>query len=184
MIPKWMKSTLKTILVAVIVYFALRSLPLQGADLVAFLKRADYRFYLSMILFAVFLMLQASIWVLIVNGVGMGIAQAGNSHKLSLLSGLRIFLDSQFAKYIPGGIWNYAGRIVLATRAGVPLAAQFAAILYENILLVFAALSYALLLAMNLVAKPTPILLSMLTAVAGVYVCYARIVAWINRLIR
>ncbi|OCT16157.1 hypothetical protein A8709_01545 [Paenibacillus pectinilyticus] len=184
MIPKWLLTTLKTILVAVIVYFALRSLPLRAVDLVAFLKRADYRFYLSMVLFAVFLMLQASIWVLIVNTVHVKDVESDNRTKLGLLSGLRIFIDSQFAKYIPGGIWNYAGRVVLATRAGVSLAAQFAAILYENILLVSAALSYALLLAMDLGVTPSPILLSIMLAVAACgYVYYARMTSWISRVV-
>ncbi|WP_235959478.1 lysylphosphatidylglycerol synthase domain-containing protein [Paenibacillus silvestris] len=170
---------LKILLVVVILYFANRSLALKPVDLVTYLMDADYRFYVSMVLFTVFLMLQASIWVLIVNAVG---AKTGSDTKLDVLSGLLIFINSQFAKYIPGGFWNYAGRIVLATRAGVSLAAQFAAIVYENVLLVSAALSYALLLAFSLDVVSVPICL-FIGAIAGtVFIYYSSITAWISRI--
>ncbi len=150
--------------------------------------RADYRFYLSMALFAVFLMLQASIWVLIVNAVGMGNGKVfgrmrtGLSGRLGLLQGLRIFIDSQFAKYIPGGFWNYAGRIVLAMREGVPLAALLSSIVYENVLLVAAALSFALVLAVNLNVEPMLLLLFTAFVVVMAYVYYDRITRGVGRI--
>lgn len=179
----WRPVLWKTLLAATIVYFVERSLPLQAIDLAAFLQHADYRFYLSMMLFAVFLMLQASIWVMIVNAAGAretGKGVEGGS-RLRLLPGLRIFIDSQFAKYIPGGFWNYAGRIVLATRAGVSLAAQLASIVYENVLLVAAALAYALVLVVNLNVAPVPILLATLALAAFSYVYYGRVSSWVQR---
>lgn len=179
MLQKWWQVALKALLVVVILYFAQRSIALRPAELVTFLKRADDRFYISMIVFAIFLMLQASIWVLIVNAAG---ARTGNSTKLGLLSGLRIFIESQFAKYIPGGFWNYAGRIVLATRAGVSLEAQFAAIVYENVLLVSAALSYSLLIAFSLDIAPIPICVSMVVITGAAYVYYSSITAGVNRI--
>jgi uncharacterized membrane protein YbhN (UPF0104 family) len=179
MLRKWFTLMLKILLVVAILYFANRSLALKPADLVTYLMDADYRFYVSMVLFTIFLMLQASIWVLIVNAVG---AKTGKHTKLDVLSGLLIFINSQFAKYIPGGFWNYAGRIVLATRAGVSLAAQFAAIVYENVLLVSAALSYALLLAFSLDVVSIPICL-FISAIAGtVFIYYSSITAWIGRI--
>jgi uncharacterized membrane protein YbhN (UPF0104 family) len=179
---RWVPTALKALLVALMVYFVVRSVPLKAADLAHFLMRADYRFYVSMLLFAVFLMLQASIWVLIVNAAGAGVEQAGGGAKLRLLPGLRIFIDSQFAKYIPGGFWNYAGRIVLATRAGVPLAAQFSSIVYENVLLVSAAMSYALLLAISLDIDPIPLSIAVVAIAAFTYAYYDRISVWISRL--
>ncbi|QAY65888.1 lysylphosphatidylglycerol synthase domain-containing protein [Paenibacillus protaetiae] len=175
---KWWPPLLKAMLVIAIIYFIGYSLPLKAADLAAYLKHADYRFYSSMALFALFLMLQAGIWVLIVNAAG---AAMGSGVKLSWLTGLRIFIDSQFAKYIPGGVWNYAGRVVLATREGMPLAAQFAAILYENVLLVAAALAYALVLAVNMHVEPVPLVLVSLMAAGLAYLFYGRITDSVRR---
>ncbi|PWW05045.1 hypothetical protein DFQ01_10528 [Paenibacillus cellulosilyticus] len=175
---------LKTILVVVTVFFVVRSVPLRASDIPAFLMRADYRFYASMLLFAVFLMLQASIWVLIVNAAMTEGEREGirEGRKLGLLTGLRIFIDSQFAKYIPGGFWNYAGRVVLATRAGVPLQAQLASIVYENVLLVSAALMYALLFALSLGGSPLPLVSTALVIIALAYLLYDRITTWIRQL--
>lgn len=181
---RWAPTLLKVMLVVVTVFFVVRSVPLKASDIPGFLARADYRFYASMVLFAVFLMLQASIWVLIANAAGAG-GMSGDSlesSKLGMLTGLRIFIDSQFAKYIPGGFWNYAGRIVLATRVGVPLKAQFASIVYENVLLVSAALAYALLLALSLDLEPLPLLLASFVIIALAYFYYHPITSWIRHL--
>ncbi|MDR6554427.1 flippase-like domain-containing protein [Paenibacillus qinlingensis] len=178
MLRRWWPVLLKGLLVAVILYFAKRSLALEPADLLTFLMDADYRFYVSMVLFTVFLILQASIWVLIVNAVG---ARTDSPTRLDLLLGLTMFINSQFAKYIPGGFWNYAGRIVLATRAGVSLGTQFAAILYENVLLVSAALSYALLLAFSLDVVSIPVCIFIVVIAGVAYRYYSRITAWLGR---
>lgn len=145
--------------------------------------RAGYRFYASMLLFAVFLMMQASIWVLIVNASGAEGEREREGNRLRLVTGLRIFIDSQFAKYIPGGFWNYAGRIVLATREGVPMQAQLAAIFYENVLLVSAALIYALTLALSLDVYPLPLLSAAIVIIGAAYLYYHRIAIWIRHLL-
>ncbi|GMK37702.1 hypothetical protein PCCS19_07560 [Paenibacillus sp. CCS19] len=183
-LQRWAPLMLKAILVVVMVFFVVRSVPLRAADIPDYLMRADYRFYLSMFVFAVFLMLQASIWVLIVNAAGAGGERDDRreSSKLGLLTGLRIFIDSQFAKYIPGGFWNYAGRIVLATRAGVPLQTQLASIIYENVLLVSAALVYALLLALSLDISPVPLVSAAIIVIAAAYLFYDHVMTWIGRL--
>ncbi|MBD3922017.1 flippase-like domain-containing protein [Paenibacillus sp. PR3] len=180
-LQRWAPKVLKSILVVVTVYFVARSVPLRASDIPALLMRADYRFYASMLLFAVSLMMQASIWVLIVNASGAEGERKGS--KLRLVTGLRIFIDSQFAKYIPGGFWNYAGRIVLATREGVPMQAQLAAILYENVLLVSAALVYALTLALSLGVYPLPLLSAAIVILGAAYLYYHRIATWIRHLL-
>jgi uncharacterized membrane protein YbhN (UPF0104 family) len=183
-LQRWTPVVLRAILVVVTVLVVVRSVPLRASDIPAFLTRADYRFYVSMLIFAAFLMMQASIWVLIVNAVGARRAQEDRREgaKLGLLSGLRIFIDSQFAKYIPGGFWNYAGRIVLATREGIPMQAQLASIIYENVLLVFAALVYALLLALSLNVSPLPLVWAAFVIIAAAYFYYYRITTWILQL--
>lgn len=179
----WVPATLKAMAIAAIVILIARNVPLKLADIAFFLARADARFYVSLLLFAIFLLLQATIWVLIVNAAGAeGLASRGGK-RLGLLSGLRIYIDSQFAKYIPGGIWNYAGRVVLATRAGVALNAQFAAIAYENVLLVAAALVYADVLFAILGVVPALLLSAIFAAIALTYASYRRLTDWIGRVL-
>lgn len=180
MLRRLAPTALKALLPAVVVYFVVRNIPLKLSDITSFLARADARFYASMLLFAAFLMLQAGIWVLIVNAAGAeGIAMRGG-RKLGLIRGLKIFIDSQFAKYIPGGFWNYAGRVVLATRAGVALDAQFAAIIYENVLLVAAALVYADILFVNLDVAPAPLAFGVVALLALAYAYYPRLTRWVG----
>ncbi|REE83948.1 hypothetical protein A8990_116127 [Paenibacillus taihuensis] len=176
-------AVLKAVFLAVIVFFIVRNIPLKLSDITSFLLKANLEFYASMALFALFLMLQAGIWVLIVNAVGREGRHSGEGGvKLRLLPGLQIFINSQFAKYIPGGFWNYAGRIVLASRAGVPLNVQFSAIIYENILLVSAALVYALMLAITLGTPPQLVVIGVLALGALIYFYYPRITAWTGSL--
>lgn len=173
---------LKLALVGIIVFFVVRNVPLKLADIESFLAHANVQFYSSMLVFAFFLMLQAAIWVLIVNATGAEAVKRQAGVKLRLLDGLRMFIDSQFAKYLPGGFWNYAGRVVLATRAGVPLDAQLASIVYENILLVSAALSYALILLVSLNIAPLVCIAAVLAVFALAYIYYDKGTARIRTL--
>ncbi|AZN39059.1 lysylphosphatidylglycerol synthase domain-containing protein [Paenibacillus albus] len=176
-------AVLKAVFLAVIVFFIVRNIPLKLSDITSFLLKANVEFYASLALFALFLMLQAGIWVMIVNAVGKEGRRSGEgSGLLRLLPGLQIFINSQFAKYIPGGFWNYAGRIVLASRAGVPLNVQFSAIIYENVLLVSAALIYALMLAVTLGTPLQLVLLGVVVGGALIYFYYPRVAAWTGRM--
>jgi uncharacterized protein (TIRG00374 family) len=179
---KFAPSVIKALLLAIIIYFIVRNIPLKLSDLTSFLAHANGWFYTSMLLFSVFLMLQASIWVLIVNASLLEGIRLRNTSKLQLLSGLQIFINSQFAKYIPGGIWNYAGRIVLATRAGVPFDAQFASIVYENVLLVAAALAYTIILFVDLNVAPVLLIIGGLAIFALIYSYYPRLSSWVREL--
>ncbi|SFS65659.1 lysylphosphatidylglycerol synthase domain-containing protein [Paenibacillus sp. BC26] len=165
-------TALKLALAGIIVFFVLRNMPLKLADIESFLAHASLRFYSSMAVFAFFLMLQAGIWVLIVNAAGEEPGKPRIGVKLKLLDGLRIFIDSQFGKYLPGGFWNYAGRVVLASRAGVSLNVQLAAIIYENVLLVSAALCYALILLVSLDIAPAACIFGVMLLFALTYVYY------------
>ncbi|SDW04157.1 lysylphosphatidylglycerol synthase domain-containing protein [Paenibacillus sp. CF384] len=165
-------TVLKLALAGIIVFFVLRNVPLKMADIESFLAHASLRFYSSMAVFSFFLMLQAGIWVLIVNAAGEESGKLRNGVKLPMLDGLRIFIDSQFGKYLPGGFWNYAGRVVLASRAGVSMNAQLAAIIYENVLLVSAALCYALILLVSLDIAPAVCIFGVFVLFALAYVYY------------
>ena len=67
MYRKLAPTVLKVAVLAIIVVFIVRNIPLKLEDLTSFLVHANDRFYLSLLLFSIFLMLQAGIWVLIVN---------------------------------------------------------------------------------------------------------------------
>ncbi|WP_135552369.1 lysylphosphatidylglycerol synthase transmembrane domain-containing protein [Paenibacillus cymbidii] len=134
----WKKALpvlIQLLIAGIVVYFVAANLPLKFVELLDYLKHTGYLFYSSLALFTIFLSLQAGIWVLILNDTG---------RQLTMRQGLTVFINSQFAKYIPGGIWNYAGRVVLASRHGVSLASQTTALLYENVLLILAAFLYSL----------------------------------------
>ncbi|NBC71310.1 hypothetical protein GT003_20130 [Paenibacillus sacheonensis] len=180
MLRRWMPTAIKVALVGLIVYFIAANVPLKLADIETFLVEANVQFYTSMVVFAFFLMLQAAIWVMIVNASNEGVGGLRSGARLGLLAGLRIFSDSQFAKYIPGGFWNFAGRVMLTTRAGIALDAQLAAIVYENILLVSAALCYAVVLLVSLDIAPAVYIIAVLAVFAAAYVFYDRTTAWIR----
>ncbi|WP_245773110.1 lysylphosphatidylglycerol synthase domain-containing protein [Paenibacillus catalpae] len=173
MYRKLAPTVLKVAVLAIIVVFIVRNIPLKLEDLTSFLVHANSRFYLSLLLFSVFLMLQAGIWVLIVNASLSDSGKFSGTARLPMLKGLRIFIETQFGKYIPGGFWNVAGRIVMATKAGVPLDAQFAAIVYENILLIAAALVYALMLIISLHIVPIWVGLLLAAVFLLIYLFYA-----------
>jgi Uncharacterised protein family (UPF0104). len=173
MYRKLAPTVLKIAVLAIIVVFIVRNIPLKLEDLTSFLVHANSRFYFSLLLFSVFLMLQAGIWVLIVNASLSDSGKLNDSTGLPMLHGLRIFIETQFGKYIPGGFWNVAGRIVMATKAGVPLDAQFAAIVYENILLIAAALVYALMLIISLHIVPVWVGLALVAVFVLIYLFYA-----------
>lgn len=179
---KWAPTVIKAALLVVIVGFIVRNIPLKLEDLTSFLVHANDRFYLSLALFSLFLMLQAGIWVLIVNA---SLSDTGRFHDyngpgLPVLKGLRIFIETQFGKYLPGGFWNVAGRIVMSTKAGVPLDAQFAAIVYENILLIAAALVYALMLIISLHIAPIGVGLLLAAVFVLIYMFYHPLTIWVK----
>lgn len=137
MIKKALPTLIKLIITLAVIYFVARSVPLKPAEIGHYFLHTGVLFYTSLLVFTIFLMIQASIWLFILND---------SEKHLSLGKGLLIFTNTLFGKYIPGGFWNYAGRIVLASREGVPLRDQLSAMFYENVLLMMAAAIYAMTL--------------------------------------
>ncbi|MBB6633108.1 lysylphosphatidylglycerol synthase domain-containing protein [Cohnella thailandensis] len=182
--PAALKTALKWALVAVILYFLIRNIPIKPAELGSFLYHANARFYASLLIFSLFLMMQAGIWVLIVRATMARDEASGQSAapRLRMGTGLTIFIDSQFAKYIPGGIWNYAGRIVLAGREGISFEALTASVIYETVLLVAAAFLYALLLLAMLGSVPLiPLILGTAAVLGLAYAYYPRLASVVGK---
>jgi glycosyltransferase 2 family protein len=66
---------------------------------------------------------------------------------------VRVYLKTNIAKYIPGNVWHYYGRISAATNAGASLGAATISVLFEPLLMAASALIVALLGSLQLAAK-------------------------------
>ncbi len=66
------------------------------------------------------------------------------NQKVSGFWAVRVYLKTNIAKYIPGNIWHYYGRIRLATDAEIPPSIATISVLLEPLLLAAAALLVAL----------------------------------------
>ncbi len=66
------------------------------------------------------------------------------NQKVSGFWAIQVYLKTNIAKYIPGNIWHYYGRIRLATDAGIPTSIATLSVLLEPLLLAAAALLVAL----------------------------------------
>lgn len=58
---------------------------------------------------------------------------------------VRVYLKTNIAKYLPGNVWHYYGRIAAAKNAGVPVNAATLSVLLEPLLMAAAALMIVLL---------------------------------------
>jgi glycosyltransferase 2 family protein len=67
------------------------------------------------------------------------------NQKVSGFWAVRVYLKTNIAKYIPGNIWHYYGRIRLATEANIPTSIATLSVLLEPLLLTAAALLVALI---------------------------------------
>jgi hypothetical protein len=66
------------------------------------------------------------------------------NQKVSSFWAIRVYLKTNIAKYIPGNVWHYYGRIRLATDADIPTSIATLSVLLEPLLLAAAALIVAL----------------------------------------
>jgi glycosyltransferase 2 family protein len=60
------------------------------------------------------------------------------------LWGIRTYLTTNIAKYLPGNVWHFYGRVVAAKNQGIPVAAATLSVLLEPLLMATAALAIAL----------------------------------------
>jgi glycosyltransferase 2 family protein len=137
MIKRIIRAAAKFTAIIVICYFISRMVWDQRGDLLDYFTRAGFSFYSSVIVMAVFLYVQARIWTSLVNTP---------EWQISGFRGSVIYVNAQFAKYVPGGVWNVVGRMMLASKHGVTLSAQLKSIYYENVLLVVVTILYGLIL--------------------------------------
>lgn len=91
---------------------------------------------LSCLGLVVFLVIGCELWRRLLGAMG---------HTLPYRVAFDVLFRSNIAKYLPGGVWNLVGRVVLAERMGVPKLATSISLLMETACQVVAALMVGLL---------------------------------------
>lgn len=109
------------IIVAGLIYKLVREYGKVSDISIAFNKKY---IVISIVCFVVFQYCLALLWVQLINREEM---------KISKVELVRIYLISQLAKYIPGGIWNYAGRIYLIKAKGISTYWAAMTMVYETV---------------------------------------------------
>lgn len=165
---------LKMSLLGLTVYFIVQQINMKFSDIVNYLLYAKSLFYYALALFIVFLGAQALIWVGLLNE---------EERRLSRYRGLTIYMNSQFAKYLPGGVWNLVGRMVLTSKHGVVLGTQVAAILYEGMMLTIVSLIYAVILLYDIDSLFLPVVIPAAVCLLLIYMFYNPLRIWIQKLL-
>ncbi len=75
------------------------------------------------------------------------------SHPVPRAEFIQVYLKTNIAKYLPGNVWHYYGRIMAAKTAGIPLGAATLSVLLEPLLMVAAALIIVMLATQSLAAN-------------------------------
>lgn len=118
---------------------------LAAHDLSAlFTPRVSVALSVLTLLYVTSLVPTAMAWAVLLRGMG---------HSAGLLSLLAVLATTQFAKYLPGNVAHYVGRVGLGRAHGVPLAAGVVSVAYE---LLLATLASAHLGAVTLLWAPPP----------------------------
>lgn len=108
---RWLRLFVRLAALALLVFLALRLHQLwrqQPVDL----SGADVRVLaLAAIISFIAVVAYGAVWPFILRRIG---SRAPND-------AVRLFLQSQLGKYLPGGVWHYAGRVGLARARGVPV---------------------------------------------------------------
>lgn len=81
--------------------------------------------------------------VLVLGGLAWAHLLRGAGYEVSWQTALLIVLRSNVAKYLPGNVGQFAGRVVLAHRVGVPTATVLGTLTFEAVLTVVAAVLFA-----------------------------------------
>lgn len=162
----------KILVLVIVLYFMYANLPLSVDDIGAYLLHAHTLFYLAIGVFTVFLSMQASVWVLILNAT---------EKQISLFRGLVIYTTSQCARYIPGGVWNIVGRIYFTSKYGVQMNKQILTLFYEHAMLVITSVTFGLFLLYQHHVISWPILLVLVAVVPASYYFYQPLTHFIQR---
>ena len=114
------------VVLGLIAYFWGRSLWANWSDLSSYQWHFQPRFlWASMAILLVHIFLLAQIWRWTLGYLGL---------RRPWVETTRIWALSQIARYLPGGVWDIAGRLVMASQAGYPRTTVSVSILLEMVL--------------------------------------------------
>lgn len=65
-----------------------------------------------------------------------------------------VYLRTNLAKYLPGNIWHFYGRVMASQKVGIPLSISVLSVLLETLLMAAAALGLALILGSGAIGLP------------------------------
>lgn len=105
--------------------------------------------YQNLVLLIIFLLpiyaINAFSWHLLLKALGA---------KTSYLKNFRIWVFSNYGRFLPGVIWQYAGRVYLSSQAGIPKTIVTTAVVFEALLTIIVA---ALVILISLLILPLPV---------------------------
>jgi len=171
---KAIRLSLKYALILAILCFIGRLIWIDRVQIDHYFEHVGIIFYASVLMLSLFLFIQAWIWSGLLNTP---------SRQVSSFRGTMIYVNSQFAKYLPGAIWNLVSRMMLAAKYGASLSAQLLSIYYENLLLVAVTVNYGVLLFLKLGFVGWPIVVLLYACVLLLYIYYGTMVEWIESFI-
>lgn len=178
---RW-RSLLQALVVAIVLLFWAQTLANNWQELSNFSWQVSWPWLLaSLALLVIQMILLASIWwrALWLMGAPVGWRLASS-----------LWLKTQIARYVPGGIWDVAGRLALGHEAGISVRAMSASIVLEMALQVLSASVFLLVaLLMRADAKASLYLpLAALLLAASVVILlppvFRRLINWGLRLLK
>ena len=132
------KAFLRWLILGLVLFFLIKTLKDHWQEVVA--TRIDAAGYACLTI-AIGMTLLAHIFA---GWVWSWILQMLNQPVMGVWS-IKVYLQTNIAKYLPGNIWHFYGRISAATKRGIPAEIAIVSVLLEPLLMVIAALLLALI---------------------------------------
>jgi glycosyltransferase 2 family protein len=137
---KWLKKIASYAIVFLILFFLFRGLlsDWQGLERVEYNFRWLY-FLISTLLFAFVIFIFSLVW----RKIYLTLDRPG---KISLFNTIKIYVYSQFGRYLPGKAWAYVGMVYLGEKEGLSRKHMAASVVYEIVLSVSASFVFPLMI--------------------------------------
>ncbi|MFD2256056.1 hypothetical protein ACFSSA_05150 [Luteolibacter algae] len=124
------KKAIKPVLLACAIGLPLSILWKNLPEVLSAAKGANYGLVAMVLLGLVaYTIINASVWSEVLRGLGCGVSR---------LTATRTWIECEAMKWLPGGIWGYASRVVKAPAIGVPKAIAGASLVAELLITIMA----------------------------------------------
>ncbi|HEY8666134.1 MAG TPA: lysylphosphatidylglycerol synthase transmembrane domain-containing protein [Tepidisphaeraceae bacterium] len=108
----WLKRITGAVLIVAIFSWMFRPIVREWPSVHKHLQQTNiWTFVLASAMFTLFLFFRALVWRRIVKGFG---------YRIPAAAAVRIWITSELARYVPGSVMQFAGRVFLAAPYGVP----------------------------------------------------------------